>query len=289
LELTRRTNPAPAILRAVVRPLAAGLLASAAGVAGWWLATRAEDQMLNRIAQTETRLVAARIESAVRTHEGQLEEMARRWEHRPNAAGDDWKADVFDMKAQTPAFRAMEWREPSHALRWAAPLTALAPGGDLDSLYEERRRATLTLATGNSGAYVSATYFGGQEHRQLSMIAPMRDGDAVSGYLVGVARVRDLLDQAVQEELRSGYSIAVHEGPYLLYGPEPTTEGPEAERFSWTTDIEVDGLKWKVEAWPGKELSERLRSPIPLALLSIGVMIGIFAAAMVRPGARPGD
>jgi len=288
LELTPgRPSRVPAILQGIVRPLLAGLLVASAGVGGWWVLIQAENRVIDRLVETETRLVAAQIERTLRMHLVELEQMARRWERRTNAAADDWKADVLEVKRQTPAFRAIEWREPALTLRWAAPLTALGRGGDLDSLYEDRRLAALSLAGGTNVPYVSATYYGSVEHRHVSVVAPMFDGESVNGYLIGVVRVRDLLDESLHQELKNGYSIAVHEGPYLLYGPEPTTEGRDAERFSRFAEVEVEGLKWKVEAWPGRQLTPRLRSPAALVVLVIGVMFGVFAAAVVsRPPSR---
>lgn len=269
------------MVRGIVRPLLAGLLVAGIGVAAWWFLTRAEDRTINRLVEAQAQLIADRAGRSIETHLGRVERMARRWEQKKTPNAEEWKSDVLDVKRETPALRAIEWRDAAFDLRWAAPLTGLGAGGDLDSSYEDRRRSVLSVAASGNEPYVSATFFGNAHHRHLALVVPMFEGDLASGYLVAVARVRDVLDQVMQAELKQGYSVAVHEGPYLVYGPPPTSEGRAAERFSGSADVEIHDLKWRVEVWPGPDLVERLRSPVPLLILAIGVIAGLFAAAIV--------
>jgi hypothetical protein len=99
--------------------------------------------------------------------------------------------------------------------------------------------------------------------------------------MVGVIRLRDLLDELASGEVARGLSVTVYEGPWLLYGPAWEESWPESQ---WASDAEVaiDDLSLKFQVWPSPEMMADLRSRGPLMVLVVGLVLAVATGVLVE-------
>src|SRR6185503_12623145 len=154
---------------------------------------------------------------------------------------------------QNPQFRALAWFDTLFTPAGVVPPTARLGGLDLDPRDDsERMRHLLDRSERQETAY-SASVVLADGRRQILIETPVRRGAQVTGYVVAVLRLRDVMDDLCRASLKRGYSVAVYEGPFLLFGPVWDEGGDEA---TWETDaaVRLPGLFWTVQVWPSKEL-----------------------------------
>jgi sensor domain CHASE-containing protein len=183
---------------------------------------------------------------------------------------------------QDAAVRGIEWRDPAFELRWSTPLAAREPGGDLDPEFDPDRVSAAAIAAARPEGSVAGSFVGARGGRNVVFAAPMSRNGTIEGALTAVTRARDLIDAIVEPETRQGFSIAVREGPYRVYGPLASVEGPDAELWWRSTVVQAGDLQWVIEYWPGIDLMDRLRSHGPAFVLVGGLLLAAVMAGMVR-------
>lgn len=268
-------------------PLLAGAL-----VAGsvWWLSESLHEREgveISRNIDTESRLLASEFTRAIANRSRRIERLAALWQSRP-ADETRWRADAEALLQQDAQFRAIQWLEPSLEPRWVAPRTATLPRGGLEPEDDAVRHRELEQLANLDSPVVTASVALGDAQREVLFVAPLRSDDRNTGYLIGVMRLRDLVDTVVEPELRRGFSVTVYEGPFQVFGPVWAQSGPEAQ---WARDAmaRVDELALRVQVWPSEELHRKMRSRSPLVILILGYLLALIAAAatyLLMPVAR---
>lgn len=241
-----------------------------------------EDHLIERLLDAEGRVIASEMTRSLDARTRAIAEFARRWEGVVDPQQAAWDLDATALTTLEPVFRAYEWRDTELASRWSTPLTARLPGAELDSTYESERITGMASALQQSGGVVSASFPGPGGQRMLVFSAPLvRDGTRL-GIIAAVARAPDLIKAIVEPATRRGYSVAVREGPYHVFGPLASKEGEDAERWQHTVAVRAGELVWAVDYWPGGEVLDRLKSLGPPLVLLVGLFAAVIAAVMVR-------
>jgi len=62
--------------------------------------------------------------------------------------------------------------------------------------------------------------------RQLLVCVPVFQAGHPQGFVVGVLRVQDLLDQVLEKTVQRGFAVSVYEGPEFIYGTQLADVGP---------------------------------------------------------------
>jgi len=101
-----------------------------------------------------------------------------------------------------------------------------------------------------------------------------------AGFIVGVLRSRDLIDAATKVTLQRGFTIAIYEEPYLIYGASWLHSGGEAV-WSMDRELELGDHSWRVQVWPSKEMLAELRSPAPNSLRILGLVLALVLGTAV--------
>jgi len=277
------------IVRAMERPFERFLgtfkwsLLAALLVLGWafWLQHVLVDQQslqMGRISEAKAAQLKSALALAIAEREQALGEMAYRWEHwRADPVG--WSVDAALLIQRDLQFRGIAWLDDTLGVRWTRPTTATITRGALDRLDDPIREHAISLLDPTNRSVMSRTYILMNGQRQL-MVRARLQGES-RGMLIGVIRPGDLFDAVLVPEIRNGWAIAVYEGPYLLYGAQWATSGPEAQ---WTREAEVNAADWvvSIRVWPSEELAAEMRSPGPRAAMIGGVVIAFFVAIGVR-------
>lgn len=286
LRLDMKLGEARQALVAMLRDHWPGLavtLVLAGAVTALWGAMRThEDEQIQRMLDLQGLRLETAAARAIETRAHEMLHWARRWETVAAPAESAWAQDAERLAEADPLFRGFEWRDPVLEPRWSAPLPASGATGDLAPEHEPRRRDAAYGVIGREDVFVSPSFIGPDARRQILLAAPLlRDGERV-GVLTGVVRVRDLADTIAGEDMRRGFAIALREGPYHVYGPLASTDGPEAERWWSSTTMQVGALSWEIDYWPTGELMDQVRSPWPPLVLVLGVLGAAAAGLGVR-------
>ncbi len=262
--------------------LATAIFVGAIAVALFSALRSHEDRLIERLLDAEGRVIASEMTRALDARTRAIAEFARRWEGVADPQQAAWELDATALAAGDPVYRAFEWRDSDFAPRWSTPLTARLPGAVLDSTYESERVRGMTGALQQSGGIVSPSFPGPGGQRMLVFAAPLvRDGTRL-GTIAAVARAPDLIKAIVEPATRRGYSVAVREGPYHVFGPLASKEGADSETWQHTVAVRAGELVWAVDYWPGGEVLDRLKSFGPPLVLLIGLFAALIAAVMVR-------
>lgn len=262
--------------------LATAIAVAAIAIALFSVLRSHEERLIERLLDAEGRVIASEMTRALDARTRAIAEFARRWEGVAEPRQAAWDLDAAAVAASDPVFRAFEWRDSEWAPRWSTPLTARLPGAVLDSTYERARVTGMAAVLQQSGGIVSPSFPGPGGQRMLVFAAPLvRDGTRL-GAIAAVARAPDLIKAIVEPATRRGYSVAVREGPYHVFGPLASKEGEDAETWQHTVAVRSGELVWAVDYWPGGEVLDRLKSFGPPLVLLIGLFASLIAAVLVR-------
>jgi hypothetical protein len=111
----------------------------------------------------------------------------------------------------------------------------------------------------------------------LACAPVMRHGVRI-GWLVGVSRLRDVLDAGLQRTYHAGFSAGVLEGSTLLYGASVEDGGPGGS-YGRDAALVRGPLIWTIDVWPDEEQTKELESRGPVALFVAGMLLAFFASA----------
>jgi sensor domain CHASE-containing protein len=265
----------------------AGALVAAALVAGATLGLFAvlrahEDSLIERLLESEGRALASEMTRALDGRTLAIREFARRWEDVADPERAAWEHDAAVMAAMDPVYRAFEWRDVALEPRWSTPLTARLPGAELDSIYAADRASAVAGVIQYPSGVASASFLGPGGRRMIIFASPLfRDGTR-TGAISAVTRAGDLIVDIIRPATRRGYSVAVRDGPYHVFGPLASMEGDDAERWQNTVVVHAGALVWSVDYWPEGELLDRLRSFGPPLVLLMGLFAAPITGVMVR-------
>ena len=271
-------------LRGYERAIVAGL-AVAAGVLFVFFALRRHETGLIRASlDAEGRSVKMELEQALAAHTSVALQLARHWERMPYDRAA-FAQEVESIMASEPVFRGFEWRNAAFDRVATEPGTLRMPGADLDSTEHSDIEVAAAWVGDHPEGSPSPTFESGRGRRLIAFAAPLFDGETTTGVIAGVARLRDVLDQALTAADARGMRVSVREGNERLYGPEPARDGA-AGRLMRTITVTSGDLNWEVESWPSPERLGRMRSFAPPVVLLVGLFAALGAAVALAP-ARP--
>ena len=144
-----------------------------------------------------------------------LDRMARRWETRASFDSTEWVKDCQQLMLENVQVRAIAWVGADLATVRFEPSSARLTWGVLDPQDDGVRREQLEYLMTRTEATVSPSFPLATARRELLIYAPMFANGQKIGGLVGVVRVRDLLDTILSTAIARGYTVAVYEGPFL--------------------------------------------------------------------------
>jgi sensor domain CHASE-containing protein len=272
----------PAMLTMAARRLWLPVLVAAAiAVGGFVLADNIADneaELIYSLVESEAARIRSELAEQLWQRRLAIQNLAARMEHTPGITEDAWQAEAARLLVANLQFRAIEWVEPSLAVRWSAPATERIPAANLDPNDDELRSAELQRLEDRPEASVSRTFVIAEGHRQVLICAPMFAAGRGAGFIVGVLRVRDLVDVVAEGGLARGYTVALFEEPYLIYGATKQETGPE-KVWAVDNDIDLGDHAWRVQVWPSAELLEIQRSSNADVARIAGALLGILLGA----------
>jgi len=119
--------------------------------------------------------------------------------------------------------------------------------------------------------------------RVLLAVVPIYLRGNPHGHLAGAYSIDQLV--APLSGLRSDgrYFVTLHEGEEEIHGRGEVSGSNRALWLEWGREVKVDvpGLNWQVRAWPTSDWLKLMKSPLPEAMLAIGVLTALLLSATV--------
>ncbi len=234
--------------------------------------------LTNRRVETQTNtkeqamFVKTKTESELSARILSLERLAGRWQDRGRLDAGEMESDASLVMSGYPAYQAIEWIDPKFHVVWVAPERGNQGdvAANLGAEPEERAKLEDAIATRSMAATPPTNLR--QGGRGFLVFVPVYSQNKLNGFLVGVFRYRALLSSVLQD-VAPDYWVVVSDGPEEIYSrvPENSVRRPYVQE----ADIQVQGLTWRVSAWPKRGLIAYTRSPLPTLVFGGGILMAI--------------
>lgn len=273
-------EPVERFLAAFRIPLAVAMFIAAGTLWGYSALVVHNEAMLGRLVDARTMQLRSEALLQLQIRANALDEIARMWEGRTNMNLGTWSQDAEMLLRRNMQFRAVAWLAPDLSTVATQPSVARLPGWPLGPAGDDARLRTMSALAAESTTEFSRSYVFGDGSRQILVRAPMYHVNAPISYLIGVMRPHDLIDALVDPAIRDGYSVSVYEGPYLLFGPDWSSETVGTQ---WTREVEVVNgeLGLRMRIWPSEDLLRQSRSAAPRLMLIGGLLLALVIAVLV--------
>jgi signal transduction histidine kinase len=260
-------------------PAIFGLTTVIAALILWQLLLTHRRAEIEAATREQALFVKTKTESELRARILPLERLAGRWQDRDRPDNQDMESDASLVMSGYPGYQAIEWVDPMFHVVWVAP-----EKGNQDDIgatrgADSRQRALLEDATDHGSPVVTPPVDLRQGGRGFLVFVPVYSQKQLSGFLVGVFNYQELLSSILQG-LAPDYCVAVYDGDEKIYGctsDNPTREG----RYVQEANIESGQLLWRVRAWPKSGAVAYARSPLPMLVFGLGILMAMVLAFAV--------
>lgn len=167
-------------------------------------------------------------------------------------------------------------------MRWVVPRKENEASQDLNLAFEDQRLSTLEAARERRSAAVTRSVDLEQGGKGFLVCVPIFQGEDLSGFIVGIFRVQELLDLLVDEMKEEGsavlkYSLAVFDDDRKVYDRHHAS-GQNNEAWDEQAAFNLYGSTWQVRVRPSLELLAQEQSPLPEAALIVGLLMSTLLA-----------
>lgn len=212
-----------------------------------------------------------------------LDRMAERWSFRRGIPEREWRGDVSQMLAHFPGLFIYARIDPAGVIRWVYPESNAesylgrsvfdGPGHGTTFLLAKTTRSlafskVMRLRTGRIG---------------FGALAPIWEGETFNGALSFGIRLEDFLKPAIDP---GEYRVVFAEGGHAFYAMNdaealPAKDPQQMRRWRGEDAVDFRNLRWTVEVFPLNAVIARRASPLPVVVLSVGLLLSMLCAALV--------
>jgi PAS domain S-box-containing protein len=202
--------------------------------------------------------------------------MAQRWKMRGGTPKDEWEDDATNYWQGYPGFQALEWIDSNNYVRWVIPLTGNQATINRSLIFESRRQAGLEKARVSRNITMTNTVTLIQGGKGFLVYVPLFLKNSPSGgtqqkfdgFIAGVFRTTQLLDEILDKNLTQKYAIAIFDGSEEIYSWHHLNPN-SISKFTHQAEVNVNGVTWLIKVSPTTALLTKQQSPLA-ALVLIG-------------------
>ena len=222
---------------------------------GIWSGLQASDDRVVR----EAVAVAAEhaqleIEARIDARLDALGRLATLWTQFGPLDHDRWKFQAEMIHRDSPGFQAITWIDRNLLVTWIYPAAGNEAAQGLDITFEPRRKAAVETARNLHAPTVSRTIDLVQGGKGFLAYFPLYRNDELEGFIVGVFRVPDLLDEIVHGDAPTEFKLAIfEEGEQIFTGQD--VENPNT-RMAVSRSISLPGISWRLLVTPNDRLAQ---------------------------------
>jgi signal transduction histidine kinase len=263
--MKRYTNPRPWL------PLLVAMVSIAATVVLWRALLRQERAQTERVVALASHSIRTDMVADMNLRILGLVHIAKLWDIWEKPRRNEFEVHATLYISQYPGCVAIGWVSPTKDVKWVVPVDgdirirelAMSPDAEAQHLLQ-RAVQTRAAIVGHSAQLTPDDKF-------FPVWAPIFVANRLQGFLVGVFRVRTLLDDVTTDHADLGYEVSVAEGQnpiYLLSDTIPKNE--------WAQEamVPLPGSSWLLQIWPS---AKALPDTYPLSRV---VLLGGLIVAM---------
>jgi len=246
---------------------------------GWALSFR-EDANVERMIAAEVAGVKNEISARMQARVLALVRMARRWENAGKPPQTEWEFEAELNLSHFPGYYAIAWADPWLFLRWAVPLEGDDAAQELNLVFDEQRRKAFEAVRKHQEVLATRTVELNPPGKGFLVYVPIFRGEDCAGVIIGVLRVRELLDSILPAHVAAGYGVALFDGNEEIYRTKGIGSRYES---TWGQDQVIDlyGTPWRLRVWPQSKLLASVSSPLPKVVLAAGIGMAFLLALAV--------
>ena len=234
-----------------------------------------EHARIAQAVQTAADGIARDLENAVQTQIEALERMANRVGMRPGLSREEWTADAQLYMAHFQAWQAIGRVDATYDVRWIAPTEVNEEALGLDISSEDGRGHALKLSRETGRTHVSAVFDLARGGKGVLAVVPITTAAGFGGFILGVYRVRDLLESAIPTDMRARYDVATSQDGALVDLPGGISLGVADLAAEASATLPGTTLRIRLTPLPSTVANARTRLP------RVALVIGIALAALL--------
>ncbi|MGE0824688.1 MAG: ATP-binding protein [Candidatus Binatia bacterium] len=240
----------------------------------WWELGIQEQAHIQQIVAAEAASIKNDIASQMQARVLALVDIARRWEKAGRLSQAEWEFEAELNRSHFPGYHAIAWADQWLSLRWAVPAVDDRSALELNWLFaEQRRKAWDAVNLRREVVFTPAVELSPHEQGGLVFV-PIFQGEVGAGVIVGIFRLRELLDAILHDRVTPEYGVAVFNDRTPIY-QTPDVASSYADQMAYETHIDLYGTAWRLRVWPQQKLVTSISSSLPEAVLVGGLGIAL--------------
>jgi len=230
-----------------------------------------ETTLIRNEVQATANLLAAELDSGMRSRITALERMGQRWENSGGTPINEWAKDANNYIEDQPGFQAIEWVNSEFLVQWVVPIEGNEAAIGLDLAFEQRRLEALESARDGKEITVTRTIELVQGGLGFLVYMPLflEEESNFDGFLLGVYVVDEIFSEILTEF--DGHRVEIYEGDTLIYAANSNIE--IREDMSGDSVENLFGIEWTIMVYPGIDWLERQHTIFPNTFLLFGTVI----------------
>lgn len=258
-------------------PVIVGVIVTAGSLVLWSFLIAQERANIERTVRLKITALSENIHDQTEGRIMGLVRMAKRWEVHGKPLENEWDSDAVLYVTHYAGYKALLWVDPSLHARWVAPLKGNEEEMNRALGLEEGLRAAFFAAFERREAIVSKAVISRGGGKVFMAAVPIFRGARFEGFIVGVFKARELLDDILRRESGRGFSFAVLNAGEEIYGQYGANIG-EGNNWAQEHSINVYGAQWRVRLWPQEGALAGLQTPLPKVVLAAGLLTSLLLA-----------
>jgi signal transduction histidine kinase/sensor domain CHASE-containing protein/DNA-binding response OmpR family regulator len=239
-----------------------------------------EKEQIEQLIEQQSSAVKTEITAQLKTRVQVLERMANRSQIRTGNTRQEWEADAKYFIRDYSGFQAIEWVDSSYQVRWIVPIAGKSAEKKLNLRVDPQQKAILEAALKSQKIIVTQSINLVQGGKEFYIYFPLRTEQKTDGFIVGVLKVKSLIDPIVKDKELRKYTISIFEGKQEIYNNNYEKK-QHHQKWSYQTEIDFYNAKWQVRIKPTRKLLNKAQSYLPTVVLIGGLLGGWLLALAV--------
>jgi signal transduction histidine kinase len=246
-------------------------LASVAATLVLWHALRGQERaQTERVVKLATYSIRADMIADMNIRISGLVRLAKLWEIWEKPRRNEFELHTSLYISHEPGCLAVGWVSPTYDVNWVVPVDGDVPIRQLNLSTDGEQRHQLESLLQTHAALVGHSVHLSQDERLLPVWVPVFEKDRFQGFILGVFRVRALLDDITSDHADLGYEVVVAEGQNPIYY---LSSAIPRNKWAQEATVPLPGTNWRLQIWPGAKAM-----PDTYPLSTVVLVGGIFVA-----------
>jgi PAS domain S-box-containing protein len=254
------------------------------------------DQQVELTTISTSELISQQVETRIQA----LTRMAERYSVRNLTPIAEWEADARNYVEDYPGYQAIALVDSNFKVQGVVSLAGneVIEKLNLGTLAQKRtaleaaslRRDlsithTISLAQDGKGflVYVPIFWDNFELTSGLNTQNPELTQNSLSGFIVGVFRIKPLVDKTLINNVTQKYAIAIFEGKEEIYRRSYPATVSEIRGQEWAHEKEIkfNEIPWRIRVWANSALLNKEQSLLPTVVLSTGLAMAVLLGLSV--------